>query len=69
MDKAEIHLLENEPESRAYMLQMWAEAMEIYRKKDYELKFPERLEAQLLEIQKECMPDDSIAGIIQIFLD
>lgn len=69
MDKAEVHLLENEAESRAYMLQMWAEAMELFQRKEYELKFPECLEAQLLAIQKECMPDDSMAGIIQVFLD
>ncbi len=69
MDKAEVHLLENEAESRAYMLQMWAEAMELYQRKEYELKFPERLESRLLAIQKECMPDDSLAGIIQVFLD
>jgi len=69
MDKAEVHLLENEAESRAYMLQMWAEAMELYQRKEYELKFPQCLEAQLLAIQKECMPDDSLAGIIQVFLD
>ena len=31
--------------------------------------FPKHLEAQLLAIQKECMPDDSVAGMVQVYLD
>ncbi len=69
MDNAETHILANETESRAYIMQVWAEAMFLFRNDDYELKFPERLEEQLLAIQKECMPDDSLAGMVQVYLD
>ena len=31
MEQAEVHILEDEAASRAYIEQMWAEAMEIYR--------------------------------------
>lgn len=69
MEKAETHILENEAESRAYVLQVWAEAMTIYRNCNYELKFPDHLQDELLALQKECMPDDSMAGLIQVYLD
>ena len=35
--KAEHHILEDEQKSRAYIEQMWAEAMEIYRSGNFEL--------------------------------
>ena len=38
-DKAEKHILEDETASRAYVDQMWAEAMEVYRGGDYTLSF------------------------------
>ena len=69
MDKADTHVLDNEKESRAYMLQVWAEAMVLYHNRDYAMKFPEHLEEQLLAIQRECMPDDNVAGMVQIFLE
>lgn len=69
MDNAETHILSNEAESSAYILQVWAEAMTIYRNGDYELKFPDNLQDVLLALQKECMPDDSVAGMVQVFLD
>ena len=36
-DKAEVHIMEDEKASRAYIEQMWAEAMVIYRSKKYQL--------------------------------
>ncbi len=69
MDNADTHLLNDEAASREYTMQMWAEAMVMYKNHDYELKFPDSLQDQLLALQKECMPDDSLAGIIQVFLD
>lgn len=69
MENAETHILANEAESRAYIMQVWAEAMVLFQNNDYEMKFPEQLEEQLLAIQKECMPDDSMAGKVQLYLD
>ena len=69
MDNAEKHILGNEKESREYILQIWAEAMTIYKSGNFQLDFPKHLEAQLLAIQKECMPDDSVAGMVQVYLD
>ena len=36
---AEVHILENESASRAYLLQVWAEAMSIYKRGRYSMKF------------------------------
>ena len=68
-DQADTHILADETASRAYICQVWAEAMQIYRAGHFELKFPEHLQPQLLQIQKQCMPDDTLAGLIQTFLD
>src|SRR5699024_1832758 len=43
--EAEVHILENEAESRAYIDQMWAEAMVIYRKGDFKLKLSPAIES------------------------
>jgi predicted P-loop ATPase len=36
-ERAEVHILEDEAASRAYIVQMWAEAMEIYRSGNFKL--------------------------------
>lgn len=66
---AEVHPLENEKETRAYVEQAWAEAMEIYRSGDYQLTFPKELQKLLLEAQQEFTPEDPKVGIIQEWLD
>ena len=45
-DKAEVHILENETASRAYIDQMWAEAMTIYHSGDFRLSLPKKLEEE-----------------------
>ena len=37
-EKAEVHILEDEDASRAYLLQVWAEAMSIYHSGKYSMK-------------------------------
>jgi len=44
---AEVHSLEDETETRAYIDQAWAEAMEMYRSGDYKLTFPKELQGLL----------------------
>ena len=68
-DHAEVHLLEDEAASRAYLLQVWAEAMEIYRSGSYSMKFCKAIQRQLVEIQKDFMPEDTEAGQILGFLE
>ena len=67
--QAEVHILENEAESRAYIDQMWAEAMALYRSGDYVLKFPKDIEKQLNALRREFMAEDTNAGMIQMYLD
>lgn len=68
-EQAEVHILENEDESRAYLLQVWAEAMEIYRSGSYSMKFSKEIQRQLIEVQKDFMPEDTEAGQIIGFLE
>lgn len=67
--QAEVHILENEAESRAYIDQMWAEAMVLYQSGDYALKFPKDIEKQLNALRREFMAEDTNAGMIQMYLD
>lgn len=64
-----MHILANETESRAYMEQVWAEAMEIYRGGQWELKLPSGIQKMLKDRQQDFMPEDTKAGTIQEFLD
>ena len=64
--QAEVHILEDEEASRAYIRQAWAEMMQIYeRDKGAPLCLPKHLERQLPQIQQQFMPEDSKAGIIR----
>ena len=65
----EKHILEDEKESREYIRQAWAEAMELYRNGFHELKLSGKTEEYLKEMQKDFMPEDAKVGIIQNWLD
>ena len=68
-EQAEVHILEDETASRAYIDMMWAEAMFIYRNFPLKLTLSKEMEKELRELQKEFMPEDTKAGLIQSFLD
>ncbi len=68
-DKAEVHILEDEEASRAYLLQVWAEAMTIYRSGNFKLKLSKEMDAYLKEHQRAFMPEDTKAGQIMGFLE
>ena len=68
-EQAEVHILEDEAASRAYIEQLWAEAMTIYRSGQYSMKFSKSIQRQLVEVQKDFMPEDTEAGQIQGFLE
>ena len=66
---AEVHILADEEESRAYILQMWAEAMVLYRQGDFKLTFSEEMEAYAHEMQKDFMPEDTELGMVENYLE
>ena len=68
-EQAEVHILEDEAASRAYLQQVWAEAMSIYRAGGWKLTFSPEMVRYLKEHQKDFMPEDTKAGMIQAFLD
>ena len=68
-EQAEVHILEDETASRAYIEQMWAEAMEIYRSGRFKLAFSPVMQRYLKEHQRYFMPEDTKAGMIQAYLD
>ena len=63
------HILDDEAASRAYIQQVWAEAMEIYQSGDFRLILSDDMNRELLEMQKLFMPEDTKAGMIQTYLD
>ena len=68
-EQAEVHILEDEAASRSYLQQVWAEAMTIYRADGWKLTFSPEMVCYLKEHQKDFMPEDTKAGMIQAFLD
>ena len=68
-EQAEVHILEDEAASRAYISQMWAEAMEIYRSGMFKLSFSPAIQRYLKEHQRDFMPEDTKARMIQAYLD
>ena len=68
-EQAEVHILEDEAASRAYLDQVWAEAMTIYRSGGWKLTFSPEMVRYLKEHQRDFMPEDTKAGMIQAYLD
>ena len=68
-DQAETHILADETASRAYIRQMWAEAMGIYRSGDYSLTLSPKLQKELLHHQQDFMQEDTVQGMILAFLE
>ena len=66
---AEVHILDNEAESRAYIDQLWAEAMTIYNSGDYKLAFSPAMQEALQSYQQDFMQEDAQAGMIYAFLE
>lgn len=69
MENAEVHILENEEESREYILQMWAEMMNLYNKGEYSLILPQHLSNELADYQARFTPEDSDAENVLAFLE
>ena len=65
----EVHILDNEEESRTYIDQLWAEAMTIYNRGDYKLAFSPAMQETLQAHQQDFMQEDAQAGMIYAFLE
>lgn len=71
-ERVEKHILQDEDEARAYLDQVWAEAMTRYRTdapETLKLKLSDETEKYLREMQGQFMPEDTMVGIIQEWLD
>ena len=68
-EQSEVHILEDEAASRAYIIQMWAEVMEIYRSGNFKLKLSKETDTFLKAHQREFMPEDTKAGQIIDYLE
>jgi len=66
---AEVHILDDETESRTYIDQLWAEAMTIYNRGDYKLAFSPAMQETLQAHQQDFMQEDAQAGMIYAFLE
>jgi len=68
MERAKVHILDNEESSRAYILQLWAEVMEIYRSGNFTLTLPAHLKKELANYQERFTPEDTDQEAIEDFL-
>lgn len=66
--EAEVFILDNEQESRAYIRQMWAEVMMIYRSCRIRLKLSSKMVAEVRRRQRLFMQEDVDAGLILAFM-
>ena len=66
---AEVHILDNEEESRTYIDQLWAEAMTIYNRGNYKLAFSPAMQETLQAHQQDFMQEDAQAGMIYAVLE
>ena len=62
------HPLDNEAETRKDIMQCYAQAMVLYRKGNLPVKLPKDWEKKLPEIQRDFLPEDTKAGIIEQFV-
>lgn len=69
MDQAEVHILEDEAESRKYIDQLWAEIMVLYKSGNWSLKFPPELAHKMDIHRMDFMAEDTLTGVIQSWLD
>lgn len=66
--EAEVFILDNEAESRAYIRQMWAEIMETWRAGNIRLKLSPEMDKEVRMRQRQFMQEDVNAGLILAFM-
>ena len=68
-DKAEIHPLADEAETRSYILQCYAEAKHIGDTDGWQLTLPKEFQDEVEALRESSTSDDGKAGVIQRWLD
>ncbi len=68
-EQAETHILADEAASRAYIDQLWAEAMAIYESGEYSTNLSREMEEQLSREQENYQQEDTLAGQIYGFME
>lgn len=68
-ERAEVHILQDEAASRAYIDQMWAEIMAIYDSGKYSIHLSREMEKQLAHEQERFKQEDTLAGQIYDFME
>ena len=68
-ERAEVHILQDEAASRAYIDQLWAEIMVIYDSGKYSIHLSRELEKQLAHEQERFKQEDTLAGQIYDFME
>ena len=69
VNEAEEFILDNEQKSRAYIRQMWAEVMEIWRRDSVKLKLSKEMEAEVRRRQRQFMQEDVDSGLILAYME
>ncbi len=68
MEKAEVHIMDDEEASRAYIMQAWAEIMVMYKNGNRRTTLPEHLVRELEQQQVRYTPEDPEQESIEEFL-
>ncbi|MEI3429283.1 MAG: virulence-associated E family protein [Christensenellales bacterium] len=68
-ERAEVHILQDEAASRAYIDQLWAEIMVIYDSGKYSIHLSREMEKQLAHEQERFKQEDTLAGQIYDFME
>ena len=69
IEEAEAHVLDDEKATRAYMDQLWAELMVIYRSGDWSLSLTPEMDRRLGVFRMNFMAEDTSTGMVQAWLD
>lgn len=68
-NRAEVHPMANEAETREYIRQCYGEAMALGEAEGYSLTLGREFIEELQELQEEGTPEDSMIGMVQNYLD
>jgi len=68
-EQAEVHILDNEAESRKYIEQLWAEVMTIYASGNYSLALSKDMDKALIKEQARFSPEDPMEAAIRAYIE
>jgi len=68
-EQAEVHILDNEAESRKYIEQLWAEVMTIFSSGNYSLALSKDMDRALIKEQARFSPEDPMEAAIRAYIE